>query len=139
MALYEPLQCDSPEQRATPLWLHPFAAAMASAAGALAATFLLRSSALPAPLRLAVVALGVLPSAWLVYAMWRWVRGLDEMHRKIQAEALALAFPAAMLLALAVQFLQRAGWVQGVGIEDAWETMAILYVAALFVTLRRYR
>ena len=138
MPLFQPLQCDAPRQR-TPFWLHPYAAAAATALGAIAASVLLKRFTLSAPLRLAAVAVVMVPAAYLVYTMWRWLRGLDEMQRRIQAEALSIAFPAAMLGALAAQFLQRAGFVGSVGMEETWVGMGLLYITALLFTRWRYR
>lgn len=67
------------------------------------------------------------------------VRALDELQRRIQLEALAIAFPAAMLLGMAVEYLQKAGFAREVGVGDVWPFMFLLYLPALLFAHWRYR
>src|SRR5688572_9833418 len=98
-----------PETRRTPVWLHPYLAAALSVVSAAAVSWILRDFGLSPGWKLAVAFLGIIPAVALVLAMYLWVRSLDEMQRRIQAEALALAFSASMLAGLVLQFVQKAG------------------------------
>jgi hypothetical protein len=88
------------------------------------------------------LALAMLPAAlWAgaIVMLVLMVRGLDELQRKIQLEALAIAFPAAMMLAMAVEYLQKAGFAGGVEVGDVWPVMLLLYVPAILFAHWRYR
>lgn len=128
----------SRESSPAPWLLHPYFAALVSIIGALASTRILAGITLSPTWRLAVVGLAVGPSVFLMYAMYRWVGRMDEMQRRIHAEALALAFTGAMLAGLTLEFLQKAGFAAGVGWSRAWEGMGILYVISLLFVCRRY-
>jgi hypothetical protein len=67
------------------------------------------------------------------------VRALDELQRRIQLEALAIAFPAAMMIGMTVEYLQKAGFAHSVGVGDVWPFMFLLYVPALAFAHWRYR
>lgn len=67
------------------------------------------------------------------------IRELDEMQRRMQLEALAFAYPAAMLLGMAVEYVQKAGFGAGWSVGDVWPWMFLLYVPALAVSWWRYR
>ncbi|HET6363308.1 MAG TPA: hypothetical protein VFH11_14825 [Gemmatimonadota bacterium] len=91
----------------------------------------------PARLALALVpvALWAGAIAFLVVAL----RSVDELQRRIQLEALAIAFPAAMLLGMLVEYLQKAGFAQGLAVGDVWPAMFLLYVPAVLFAHWRYR
>ncbi len=74
-----------------------------------------------------------------IFAEIRLLRRLDEMHKRIQLEALAIAFPAAIVLGLAVEYLQKAGFLSGWDAGDVWPYMALLYFPAYLLARRRYR
>ena len=63
---------------------------------------------------------------------------LDELHRRIALDALAVAFPAAIALGYLVESLQQAGFLAGVGIGDVWPWMALLWLPALLWSRARY-
>ena len=60
----------------------------------------------PASIVIALVPL--LPVAWIVIAVASYIRRLDELHRPLALQSLALGFGAAMLIALTVAFLSTA-------------------------------
>lgn len=51
----------------------------------------------------------VLPAPFAIWAVVRFYRGLDEMHRRIHLEGLSLSFPASLLIIFTYGFLQNAG------------------------------
>ena len=88
------------------------------------------------------LALAMLPAAlWAgaIVMLVLMVRGLDELQRRIQLEALAIAFPAAMMLGMAVEYLQKAGFARGFEVGDVWPAMLLLYVPAILFAQWRYR
>ncbi|HEX2202529.1 MAG TPA: hypothetical protein VHG91_04505 [Longimicrobium sp.] len=126
--------------RNPPLLLHPYFATALMLAAAMATSALLEGMReAPVGARAAVALVPVLPAAYLVWTMARYIRGLDELQRKIQADSLALAYTAAILLAVALNYLGKAGVRLPLGWEDGWGLLVMLYAAAHALTLRRYR
>lgn len=89
--------------------------------------------------RLALAIVPVALWAGAIALLVRAVRALDELQRRIQLEALAIAFPLAMLIGMTVEYAQKAGFALGVDVGDVWPVMALLYVPALLFALWRYR
>jgi hypothetical protein len=86
--------------------------------------------------------LGLLPVAAALYLIWtmmRWVRTLDELQQKIQAESLALAYTGTILIAIALNFLHKAGFRLPLGWEDGLPILAVLYALSTVYTQRRYQ
>jgi hypothetical protein len=75
---------------------------------------------------------------WFIVAELRWVRSLDEFHQRVVLQSLAIAFPAALLLAVTVERLQKGGFVTGWSVGDVWPFMALLWLPALWIAYRRY-
>lgn len=71
----------------------------------------------------------------------RMLRRVDELERKIQLEALAVAFPAAMLLMMGLALLERAvvlrpeDW----GYRHTWFFLPLFYFVGLGIARRRFR
>ena len=70
----------------------------------------------------------------------RALRGADELERRIQLEALAVAFPLGMLLLTTLGLVQRA---VELSFEDwsfnhIWPLFILFYLIGLFVARRRY-
>lgn len=62
---------------------------------------------------LAALAVALLPVpifAWMIHALVRGLRSLDELERRIQLEALALAFPVALVIVFTAGLLDLAGF-----------------------------
>lgn len=102
-------------------------------------SFLLRRGLVEGPARVAAALLPVPFFVVFILAELRWVRESDEFHRNVLLESLAIAFPAAIVLAVVVEALQKAGLVTGWSIGDVWPWMALLWIPALWIALRRYR
>ena len=68
----------------------------------------------------------------------RVLRALDELQRRIQLEALAVAFPLAMMLLMFVGFLQRGGILLGEDFRSLWGLLPLCYFIGLVVARRRY-
>jgi len=103
---------------------------------------LLENIALAGPLRVVVA---LVPVPFFVYFLLtevRYMRNLDELQRRIQLEALAIAFPVVLLLLMTLGLLQVAG--VAISQED-WSYRHIWFLALLAYGLsvrtaeRRYR
>jgi len=131
--------CTAPGQPPIPWYLHPYFATALLIAGMFAARAGLDALEPGTAGRLAFGLLPVLPAMFLIWSMARWIRGLDELQRKIQTDALALAYPMAILVAVTLNFLHKAGFDPPLGWEDGWAILVFLYAAATAVTARRYQ
>lgn len=102
---------------------------------------LLRDPDLTGLPRLMVTLLPLLPGLLYVYAIWRWMCGLDEMQRRIQFEAVSFAALAMLFLALTLDLLQLAGFVPNLhfGWEGYFAFTFFLWTAGLAFANRRYR
>jgi len=92
-------------------------------------------------LRLALGIMAVAAFGLFIAAEVRMLRQLDEMHRRIQLEALAIAFPTAILLVFTLGVLERAGVVVWgfQRLRDVWPLVALPYMIGLAIATRRYR
>ena len=103
---------------------------------------LLENTALAGPLRIVVA---LLPVPFFVYFLLtevRYMRNLDELQRRIQLEALAIAFPVVLLLLMTLGLLQVAG--VAISQEDwsyrhIWFIALLAYVVGVKTAERRYR
>lgn len=90
--------------------------------------------------RVFVALVPVAPFAWFLSALGRNIRALDELERRIQLEALALAFPLAMILLMALGLLELAvplspdDW----SYRHVWAMLPMLYFLGLTLARRRY-
>jgi hypothetical protein len=89
---------------------------------------------------LAVALLPVPAFAWLIHSVVRGIRAMDELERRIQLEALALAFPAALLIVFTAGLLDLAGF-HGEGNWDLPRLLPLVllpYWAGVVLARRRY-
>ena len=124
-----------PRRRVHPLFL--------AAAGFMAAYFVavwMQETLSPPPA--GAVAIALLPTAALALFIFTWVRAsreLDELQQRIQLEALVVAFPGTILLAVFLGFLQRGGLLpEGTDLRDMWGFLPWPYFVGLLVARRRY-
>jgi len=119
-------------------WQRPIFPALLCAAAALVSSWGLRYWHLGETGRLLLALLVLPPSVLFVRAMQRHVRGLDELQQRIQGEALALSFSGGVVLVLALEYLQKAGFARNLDWDFAWGAMAGMYIAARYFVGRRY-
>lgn len=89
------------------------------------------------------VAIALAPIPFFVRFLWMWMTGLstmDELERRIQLEALALAFPLMAVLLMTLGLLEIA---VGLNPDDwsyrhVWLMMPMLYYFSLWRAKRRY-
>jgi hypothetical protein len=105
-----------------------------------AAAAVLKAVDLSAPARVAVTLIPLIAFLWFLLVEVRLVRGLDELERRIQLEALALAYPTAIVLFLVFGLLDRAGFiVPGFErIRDLALLALIPYPVGLVIAKKRY-
>jgi hypothetical protein len=105
-----------------------------------AARVVLEAQGLSDTLRV-VIALAPLPA--FVWFLWEFIRGIgeaDELERRIQLEALAVAFPLTALLVMTLGLLQIAvplseeDW----SYRNLWPLLYVFYIAGLAWARRRY-
>ena len=77
------------------------------------------------PWRYPIALLPVIPAALAMWAVIRGVRGLDELQRRIQFEAVVFSFLTTCLLTLTWGFLQNAGLPQ----------LDVIWIAPLLIIL----
>ena len=91
-------------------------------------------------LRVAVALFPILPFALLLLLIIRGIRQMDELERRIQLEALAVAFPLTFLLLMTLGLLELAiklkteDW----SYRHIWPFLFIFYLMGLIVARRRY-
>lgn len=90
------------------------------------------------PLRYLFAALPVIPSAFAMWAAIRFFRGLDELQRRIQFEAIAFSFLGTCLISLNWGALQRVGLPHA---DIVWVglLMFALYSLGILIACRRYQ
>ena len=94
----------------------------------------------PSTMRLALSLVPTPLFAWFLWNFVRSIRGADELERRIQLEALAVAFPLACLLITTLGLVQRA---VTLNFEDwsynhIWPMFALFYFVGLMLARRRY-
>ena len=114
---------------------------LALVAGYLLAVIAAERAELAPAVRVAFAILAVAGFVAFIAAEVRVIRGLDELHRRIQLETLAVAFPLALVLVFAVGMLERAGVsIWGFRqIRDVWPLVVIPYAVGYALASRRYR
>lgn len=96
---------------------------------------------LPAGVKVTAALLPILPTALFLWVVVSAVRGLDELHRRVHLEALAIAYPLAILLLVTLGFLQLA---IDLPMEDwsyrhVWPFLPCFYLIGLVLAWRRYK
>lgn len=90
------------------------------------------------------VGLALLPTIPFVFLLWkisRGIRALDELERRIQLEALALAFPLTLILLLVLGLLELAVKLppEDLSYRHVWAMLPVFYFLGLTLARRRYQ
>lgn len=92
-------------------------------------------------LRVLIALAPIVPTVLVLWLIWRGVRSLDELHRRVQFEALAVAFPLCLvllwvlgLLELAID-LDKSNW----SYRHVWAMVPMFYLIGLALAWRRYK
>ena len=102
---------------------------------------LLDNNQLAEGLRVVVALTPIVPFGFFLAFMLALIRHMDELHRKVHLEALAIAFPLAMLLLMLLGLLEL---VIPLSPEDwsyrhVWYYLPLFYFIGLEITWRRYQ
>lgn len=89
-------------------------------------------------LRISLSIAPMLPVAAICWIVFRSISRLDEMQRKLQLEALSLAFAGTALITFGYGFLEGIG-LPRLSMFVVWPLMAVLWVAGLVIGRIRYR
>lgn len=116
----------------------PLIAAAAAGGGAWLSGWLVRHVAMPGSVRLMIAFLPAPLFLWFILTELAALRRLDEFHRRVFLEGLAIAFPAAVLVGVTIDALQKGGFVRDWSIGDVWPFMALLWAPSLWFAYRRY-
>ena len=89
------------------------------------------------------LALAFLPTPLFAFFLWKFVTGMrsaDELERRIQLEALAVAFPLGVLLLTTLGLVQRAVELnfQDWSYNHVWPYFVLFYLIGLTIARRRY-
>lgn len=95
----------------------------------------------PAALR---VGIALMPVPFFVWWLWTWMMGvsqMDELERRIELEALAFAFPLAVILLMTLGLLDIAVPLNpdDFSLRHIWALMPLLYYIGLWRAKRRYQ
>ena len=93
--------------------------------------------------RVARVAVALMPTPFFIWWLWGWTKGvlhMDELQRKIELEALAFAFPTALVFLAALGLLDTAVTLttEDFNLRHAWLMMPMLYYTGLWRAQQRY-
>jgi hypothetical protein len=107
----------------------------------LLARWLLDNRPLEEGARIVVALLPIVPFALFLGLMLAGIRQMDELHRRVHLEALAIAYPLAMLLFMLLGLLELViplppeDW----SYRHVWQFLPLLYFIGLACTWRRYQ
>lgn len=107
----------------------------------LLARWLLDNQQLGEGLRVVVALMPIVPFSFFLILMLAGIRQMDELHRKVHLEALAIAYPLAMLLLMLLGLLELViplsteGW----SYREVWQFLPLFYFVGLAFTWRRYQ
>jgi len=120
-------------------YLLEFGAGMAGYGVVLAASiYLLKTGSPDAPMREILSLLPMLPALAICWAVIRQLRRMDELQRKMQFEALGLAFAATALVTFSYGFLEGVGFPR-ISMFVVWPVMAVFWLIGTLISHLRYR
>jgi hypothetical protein len=90
------------------------------------------------------VAIALLPVPFFAWWLWTWMKGvseMDELERRIELEALAFAFPLAVIVLMTLGLLDVAIALNPSDFSPrhVWLMMPLLYYIGLWRAQRRYQ
>jgi hypothetical protein len=89
-------------------------------------------------LRSVVALTPVIPAGLMCWSIVRNMRRMDEMHLRIQFEALGFAFAASALLTFSYGFLENIG-APHISWTCVWPLMGAMWIVGLQIARRRYQ
>jgi hypothetical protein len=103
--------------------------------------WLLDSDQLEEGWRIVVALAPMIPFAFFLAFILAGLRSMDELHRRVQLEALAIAFPLAILFFMMLRLLELAIPLspQDWSYRHTWSYLPLFYFIGLAIAWRRYR
>lgn len=102
------------------------------------ARLLIEGDAVEGTARVVVALIPLLPFAMLLWWVQRGLRDMDELHRKVNLEALAVSYPIAILMIMVMGLVDLAIGIPVAHFHKAWVFLMLLYFTALWVAWRKY-
>jgi hypothetical protein len=103
----------------------------------IAATVLIDQALIPAAAGWALTALSVMLMAFAIRAYMVFLRGADELLRKIHLDALALAFGVGAIAMMGYRLCERLG-APKLDVNDPFLVMMLVWALGQWIGLRRY-
>ena len=102
---------------------------------------LLKQTDLSQTVRVILALLPIAPFAWMLWKFISGITSLDELQKKIQLEALAIAYPVMMVFLMTLGLLDIAVGLsyENFGLKHLWYYMPLFYFLGLFIATRRYK
>ena len=116
----------------------PVGAGILTGLAAVVSSWTLRNVSLTTELRFLVALVPAPFFIWFILVELRALKRTDEFQRRVLLESLAIAFPAAITIAVVIDGLQKGGFVTGWSIGDVWPFLALTWLPALWIADRRY-
>ena len=76
---------------------------------------------------------------WLVLRFMKMLNGMDDLQRKIQLEALSMAFGVTLVACCSYMLMVTWGFILDEEVSDIFMVMMLSYSAALMLNVVRYR
>ena len=114
-------------------------AALGCALVIIAAALVAREYPRGSAMRIALALVQGIATGVTILMPWWGMKRLDELQRRVQLEALAMAFFGTGILSCAYGFLESAGLPRIEWGPVIWPVMALLWAVGLVVANRRYR
>ncbi|WP_319518878.1 hypothetical protein [uncultured Martelella sp.] len=89
-------------------------------------------------LRLSIALLPMLPALFICVVVVRCIRQLDELQRRVQLEALAVAFAGTALITFSYGFLEGIGFPR-LSMFMVWPLMAAIWFVGVIIGKFRFR
>lgn len=90
------------------------------------------------PVAAVVALLPMIPATAVCWVVLRQLGRMDELHRRIQLEALGFAFAGTAVATFSYGFLETVGFPR-LPMFAVWPVMAVLWIAGVWLANRRYR
>ena len=102
---------------------------------------LLKQTDLSQTVRVILALLPIGPFAWMLWKFISGITSLDELQKKIQLEALAIAYPVMMVFLMTLGLLDIAVGLsyENFGLKHLWYYMPIFYFLGVLIATRRYQ
>lgn len=104
----------------------------------IASVYLLNLSEVEGTWKTLIALAPMLPGAWVALTVMRQVRSSDELQRRIQLEALSLAFGGTALVTFSYGFLETVGYPK-LSMFYVWPLMGALWIIGGLISGRRFR